>query len=768
MKNFTQAENVCNAIHGDSYFWLVGLKKQNGEVTETREDFVYKATLEAHLNMYDKQGYEAFVTVAAASGEGRTNKNITHTWALALDFDSLAPPEIKTNPHLLPTIIIQTSKGRSHLVWVLNNSIDADEQKQMLVGMADRLDADWAFAKCSQMIRLPGFKNSKYGTEVTLLEESDLTRVFSADMLRKAFDVDIVLANLDYSKYTPQLTKPGVKTNTHVVDDVGDALSHLRDVDDYSTWFKTLSALAALGEQGRVLAHEYSKGSEKYKQSEVDKKFDSCLKNPGHIGYIFNCAAQSGYKNPGFRRKAGTTELTEREFGRIVASGLRAEAVVLPTGKGSSESYAFFARKDSGFVPLSNQQKRALIEISGRETLKELTEKKCYADGSLREMSKKLGKNSSLEDIANHVGEALCEQSKACIVSDYPYLGTKNGTLNLITAALLPRKYIAFSAKSVNVAYNPVAEAPRFNKALAEIFQVNPELKEFFLDLMGYILTGLRTEQIFVIFWGPTASNGKNVLGDLMRIIFGSYANKMPRSAFMKKSHSIDGATPSLAQLEGTRFAIISEWPKGGVLDSALVKELTGDKAINVRDLYQANRDMPITFTPLLLTNFAPVVDNDDIGAWRRIKMIPFNHRFEGAAVNKHLGDELLKESEGVFRLVVDAAKRYQQSGLKFPACVTEMTKQQRDETDPIEAMLKEELIRKKPGAETALKVLYDFAYKSLRDLQPSLPVLSKQELKKAFKAQGYALREKGHLNYVVGVELCVETEGFKVPGLKR
>jgi P4 family phage/plasmid primase-like protien len=768
MKKFEEAEKVCEAIHGDSYFWLVGLKKQQGEVSETREDFVSAATLETHLNEYAELGYEAFMTVAAASAKGRTNQDIVHTWALALDFDGLVPPEIKDNPHLWPTINIQTSQGRSHLVWVLDEEIAPNEQKQMLVAMADRLDADSAFAKCSQMIRLPGFKNSKYGTDVTLRPESDLKRVFRADMLRKAFDVDIVLANLEYSKYTPQATKQGVATDTHVVDDVKDALSYIRDADEYSTWFKILSALAALGEMGRGLAHTFSDQSEKYDAAEVDKKFDHCLRSPGNVGYIFKRAAEAGYKNPGFRRDAATTELTEREFGRIVASYLKAEAVVLPTAKGSTDSYAFFQRQGCGFIQLSNPQKRALIEIAGRETLKILTEKKYYADSSLREMSKKLGKNSSLEDVANHVGEALCERSKAYIVADYPYLGTKNGVLNLITAALLPRRYIAFSTKSVNVAYNPVAEAPRFKKALAEIFQVNPELTTFFLNLLGYILTGLRTEQIFVIFWGPTASNGKNVLSDLMRIIFGSYANKMPRSAFIKKSHSIDGATPSLAQLEGIRLAIISEWPKGGVLDSALVKELTGDKAINVRDLYQANRDMPITFTPVLLTNFAPVVDNDDVGAWRRIKMIPFNHRFEGVGDNKHLGEELMKEAEGVFGLVVEGAKRYAQNGLEFPSCVTEMTKQQRDETDPIEAMLKEEVIRKKPGAETPLKVLFDTAYQSLRGLRPSLPNLTRQELRKAFEAQGYALREKGNLKYVVGIELCVETEGFKVTSLKR
>ena len=56
------------------------------------------------------------------------------------------------------------------------------------------------------------------------------------------------------------------------------------------------------------------------------------------------------------------------------------------------------------------------------------------------------------------------------------------------------------------------------------------------------------------------------------------------------------------------------------MMDTGLVKQLTGDRYVNVRGNYANNEDLKIEFTLLMLANSLPRMRDDDQGIWRRMR----------------------------------------------------------------------------------------------------------------------------------------------------
>ena len=85
------------------------------------------------------------------------------------------------------------------------------------------------------------------------------------------------------------------------------ALAFLPNEDEhYDDWVATLHAIkGALGDDGRELAHRWSKRSEKYDESETDRAWDS-IKNVQHIGAgsIYHWAQQYGFNLREVRHEA--------------------------------------------------------------------------------------------------------------------------------------------------------------------------------------------------------------------------------------------------------------------------------------------------------------------------------------------------------------------------------------------------------------------------------------------------------------------------------
>lgn len=145
-----------------------------------------------------------------------------------------------------------------------------------------------------------------------------------------------------------------------------------------------------------------------------------------------------------------------------------------------------------------------------------------------------------------------------------------------------------------------------------------------------------------------------------------------------------------LAALEGKRLVTASE--SGEVrLNEPRIKALTGSDPVTARYLYGE----PFTFTPsakfILATNTKPIVADNSMGFWRRLKLVPFTRSFLGSARDEHLEGYLkTHEGPGILRWLVDGCQAWQRDGLGEPAAVRDATDEYRADSDPIADFLAE------------------------------------------------------------------------------
>ncbi len=196
----------------------------------------------------------------------------------------------------------------------------------------------------------------------------------------------------------------------------------------------------------------------------------------------------------------------------------------------------------------------------------------------------------------------------------------------------------------------------------------DPELKErplteYLTQIMGYCLTGETTERKFYVLHGH-AMNGKSTLMDTLHRILKTFYVQLSDDVFIDKGRS-GGATPELMPLLGARVGVLSETKKNADLEPKRVKELTGNDSISARALFKSQ----ITFIPvakyILMTNFLPRFDARDTAMNDRIRLVPFDARFQKNPTTQAFVDRFKEQGalDAVFRHFVKGAHTYYKNG---------------------------------------------------------------------------------------------------------
>jgi P4 family phage/plasmid primase-like protien len=754
------ADEVCTVIHGEFECMVVAMKREDGshEVHSTLRKYGTLEKLKPVLVDWSSQGLEAYMLVPTTDGNGWTNRNVRHTWALAVDFDKGLPAEIRADSPVAPTFLIETSPGRYHAVWLLNQPCEPDEARRANFLLAMRLGGDPAFARKGQLVRLPGFANRKYEDHTVKLVPGYYRREpYEFSELMEAFDARVVgtvlqerVSNFDS---TLSVSKASHEKD-HLIEDVKSALAYLGDhAEGYGDWIRIGMALVLLGEEGRAIWREFSQQSSKFDARELETKWASLQNSPGSVKTIFALAEREGWTNPGFRNahKVDVNVLPDRDFGRMIAEemGDQYAATELVTGNQAKLSYQFLKWNGEAFETLDARARRLAVETAGHGLVNRLVSDKGMEKATASRLLHKLGSNRLLDDVCEHVAEALVPRSLGRTLCGYPYLGAKNGVINLITRSLVPAGYRVLSPFQAAVRYDPTARAPLFEKTIREIFEEDEEMVAFMYRAMGYMLLGKPNEQIFLIFHGESGSNGKSVLSEVLSSVLGEYAMMLPTSTIMTKSHVSDGATPALARLEHKRLAIVAEPNRKHDLDSGMIKLMTGDRRMSVRNNYGPAEDIMLEFVLLMVTNFLPNVAANDNGIWRRIQIVPFNRKFGPDEIDPNLIEKLRAEASGILNVLLDGAAEYLRAGLRIPAKITTMNQEQRHQLDPVEIFFEETMVRS-PDAETSLKIIYS-CYEAWKKSNPRFHAMTKQELRKALEAKGFEKIIRGNLPHFVG-----------------
>jgi putative DNA primase/helicase len=292
-------------------------------------------------------------------------------------------------------------------------------------------------------------------------------------------------------------------------------------------------------------------------------------------------------------------------------------------------------------------------------------------------------------------------------------LGVANGVVDLRTGLLVEGAPEQKITRHLEVPYQANAECRIWQRFLNEVFAGDDDLVGFVWRAAGYSLTGDVSEQAWFLLHGAGA-NGKSTLLSALLYVLGDYGHSAPFSTLeMKERASIPN---DLAALAGRRLVTSSETTDGARLNEGRVKALTGGDPITARYL----REEFFTYKPelklWLAVNHLPRVDDDSLGFWRRVLLIPFAQQFKPAdqigpddsalPIDPILGEKLRSEAAGILAWAVWGCREWQRGGLRAPDAVKMATGKYQRESDLLADFITERCVVEK-GRQCLASSLY-------------------------------------------------------------
>lgn len=240
------------------------------------------------------------------------------------------------------------------------------------------------------------------------------------------------------------------------------------------------------------------------------------------------------------------------------------------------------------------------------------------------------------------------------------FLQTPKGTYDLSTGE---RISIVDQAAQLDTRLTTVAPeegpTPLFDELLSMLTNNCAETAEWFLSFLGYTLTGLPKQHVFLLMYGP-GGNGKSLLGELVRWILGDYAVQLDRKVLLESGRGEH--MTGIAQIKGARFIHVDEIHQGEKWNEATLRAITGSSTVNARKMQQDMTTIKIEGAMLVTTNFIPALYRVDDAIARRIRII---NAFKKPLVpNFNLAKELQGEGPAILFKMMRYAKNYMLSNI--------------------------------------------------------------------------------------------------------
>lgn len=266
-------------------------------------------------------------------------------------------------------------------------------------------------------------------------------------------------------------------------------------------------------------------------------------------------------------------------------------------------------------------------------------------------------------------------------------LNVENGTLDLRTGVLRPHDPEDLIAKIAPVDYDPAAVCPTWDAFLDRIMGHNAGLIRFLQQAVGYALTGDASEQVLFLLYG-TGQNGKTTFLETLTDLFCDYWTKMNTATLLDEKRSAGSASEDVALLAGARLVTAVEIPPGRQLNVSFIKETTGGDTVMARFLYKPSFRFRPVFKAFLAFNQKPTIRDPTEGAWRRVRLIPFNVAIPKEERDRKLPEKLRAELPGILAWAVRGCADWLKNGLSTPPEVIEATATYRVEQDILAGFL--------------------------------------------------------------------------------
>lgn len=287
-------------------------------------------------------------------------------------------------------------------------------------------------------------------------------------------------------------------------------------------------------------------------------------------------------------------------------------------------------------------------------------------------------------------------------------------------------------------------------------------IRQFFLEANSEIFVG-KNQQKWIQFWSGNGDNGKSITEKLFEQLLGPYCVKLPTSLLTGKRTQSSAASPELIRAgSGARMVMIQEPTKNDVMNTGVLKELSGNDTFYARGLYKEAVEINPMFKLVMICNEPPKIENSqsDQATWNRIRVIPFESYFpaDDSKVpttfkeqlekkifprDRYFEDKIPDMLEGLAFLLLDIyCKRDGSQKICEPHKVLTATESYRKRNDVYRLFMEEKIVEK-PNAKITFVELYDNFKDWYRDSFPNMSVPNGPEIKE-YLIKSWGKPEKG------------------------
>ena len=260
--------------------------------------------------------------------------------------------------------------------------------------------------------------------------------------------------------------------------------------------------------------------------------------------------------------------------------------------------------------------------------------KRTFRLSKIMEISDKLSNASSKNSIMTEAIHLFYDKDFMNKLDEHKHLLCfNNGVFDFREKVFRKGKPDDYISLSTNIDYIPLdnkrdsTTIEEINDFMNKLF-VDVELRTYMWDHLASSLTGF-ANQTFNYYLGRGA-NGKSKLTKIMGLILGEYKGDCATTLITGEKVKIGGTSTELVELKGKRYVVMPEPKKGEKMNEGMMKLLTsGDDIITCRALYSQDS---LKYYPQMslvcCANTQMVVESNDDGTWRRIRVVPFKSKF--------------------------------------------------------------------------------------------------------------------------------------------
>lgn len=209
-----------------------------------------------------------------------------------------------------------------------------------------------------------------------------------------------------------------------------------------------------------------------------------------------------------------------------------------------------------------------------------------------------------------------------------------------------------------------------WNDALQLFFCGDQSLIDYVQMICGLCIVGKVYMEAMIIAYGD-GRNGKSTFWNVIYKVLGSYSGNISADALTVNCKR--NVKPEMAELKGKRMIIAAELQEGMRLNTSVVKQLCSTDPIFAEKKFKAPFNFEPSHTLVLYTNHLPKVGASDDGTWRRLIVIPFHAKIQGAADIKNYTQYLVDNAGGaVLSWLIEGARKVIEANYQItrPQCV--------------------------------------------------------------------------------------------------